>query len=139
MRFGEVKLEGHVTRSLAYEFKVQGANLDVDEVYTLEVTMGYLETDVLQIQRDVIEKAFNPMNKELPLGSDSERLEQEFINVLVQHNFVIDEIEDDADMLLTLIAVCMSFAIIYATVYFCYYGLLKPQCLKLKTKLTKSD
>lgn len=42
VRFGEIVLSAHKTHSLAYEFRVQGADLDEEARYTFEVTMGYL-------------------------------------------------------------------------------------------------
>ena len=50
-------LSGHKTHSLAYEFKVQGADLEEESKYTLEMTMGYLQTDRVQVELDLIEKA----------------------------------------------------------------------------------
>ena len=49
VRFNEIILKDHQTYSLAYEFKIQGADIEEEEQYTFEVTMGYKETDVHQV------------------------------------------------------------------------------------------
>ena len=49
VRFGEIILDAHKTRSIAYEFKVQGVDLEEDELYTFEVTMGFKETAIEKV------------------------------------------------------------------------------------------
>ena len=55
VRFGELILDAHKTRSIAYEFKIQGADLEEEELYTFEVAMGFKETAREKVQQKLIE------------------------------------------------------------------------------------
>lgn len=140
-------LSGHKTHSLAYEFKVQGADLEEESKYTLEMTMGYLQTDRVQVELDLIEKAItgedpssgasDTMNQADTGGL--QRKEQDFIAVLIKHDFFVGEIEEETDLFLTIVAIAMSLVIIVISCYSCYYGLIKPQYKKLKVRFAKSQ
>ena len=59
VRFGETVLLTNKTRSIAYEFRVQGADFEEEEEYTFEVTLGFKETEIQQAQKLQIERAFS--------------------------------------------------------------------------------
>ena len=84
---------------------------------------------MLQVQQDLIEQAFKsthdddiPKIKEL----DTTREEQLFTVTLIQHQFMIGEIEEETSIILTIIAIILSIVILVVSCYFCYYGLIKP-------------
>ena len=56
-RTEQIVLHEKQTYSLAYEFKVQGADLEENSRYTFEVQMDYTETELMQVEQDLIEKA----------------------------------------------------------------------------------
>ena len=54
------------------------------------------------------------------------RKEQDFTAVLIRHNFIVGEIDEETDLFLTLVALAMSIIIVVISCYSCYYGLIKP-------------
>ena len=115
-----------------------GALLEENELYTFEVAIEFKETEMLQVQKDLFDKAFN-VNVSGGGEAQAERKEKDFQMVLLSHKFIVGEIEEEADLLLTFLAIIMSIAAALAGGYFCIYGVLKPQYQKLKTKMTKTE
>ena len=138
VRFGDIELQAHKTRSVAYEFRIQGANLEEEELYTFEVAMGFKETEIGHAKQQLIENAFN--NKQTQSNTiDREQGEQDYIMVLLQYDFVVGEIEEEADFMLTFTSIVLSILVIVIGSYLCWHGLIIPQCKNLKEKFGKSD
>ena len=86
--------------------------------------MDYTETELMQVEQDLIEKAMGiDINT---IENNQFRRELDFHAVLIQHDFMVGEIEEVEDLFLTLTSIMMSIVIIFASVYFCYFGLLVP-------------
>ena len=94
---------------------------------------------MLQVQQDLFDKAFNVNASVGGFEAQANRKEKEYKMVLLQHKFIVGEIEEEADLLLTFIAIIMSIAAALGGGYFCIYGVLKPQYQKLKNKITKTE
>ena len=83
------------------------------------------------MQRDLFEKAFNITES----GSMRPRREKDFLIVLLSHDFIVGVIDEETDIFLTLVAIVMSIAITVASLWFCFFGVLKPYYLILRAKI----
>ena len=52
---------------------------------------------------------------------------------------MVGEIDEETDLILTIFAIILSIVIVFDSLYFCYYGVIKPQCKKLKNKFGKTQ
>ena len=57
----------------------------------------------------------------------------------MQHRFVVGEINEEADIFLTVVSLILSVVALVAGSWFCFYGLLKPCCKMLQKKLIKDE
>lgn len=67
------------------------------------------------------------------------RDERDYIIVLLQYDFFIGEIDEETDIMLTMVSIILSIIVLISSTYFCYYGLIKPQLYNLKAKFSKND
>ena len=72
-------------------------------------------------------------------GGEVDRDEQDYVIVLLSYDFMIGEMDEEADFMLTMVSIILSIIAAIVGPYLCYYGLLKPQCSNLKSKISKDD
>lgn len=77
------------------------------------------------------------MNVDSNAEARTERKEKEYTMVLLQHKFIVGEIEEEADLFLTGIATVMSIVAVLVGIYFCIYGVLIPYYESLKRRVEK--
>jgi len=63
----------------------------------------------------------------------------DYMLVLLQYEFFVGEIEEEADIMLTFISIVLSIVVIFSGSWFCYQALVKPQYKSFKARLTKQE
>ena len=127
VRFGELVLSAHKTRSIAYEFKIGGPQVEEEELYTFEVSMGFKETEIGHARMQHIEQAFSDQY-DSPSGREYD--EKDYILVLLSYQFVVGEIEEDADIMLTFASIVLSILVVVIGSYLCWHAVIKDRAFK---------